>query len=265
MWFIFAIYSFAGSNYYFYNNVIRLLIILFLLLSFVIKSQDEIITKQYQYDPDPNLVITGVVMDTIYYNAYNKSQKILLQDIVAIRENYKQKGSTYNYIKPNYERIYGIRAGNAFFKADYRFSTDIPKELAKLYLMEKFRLYESIPDENVTRPVYLINKETGEKVKLPNIKGFYIYVKNDQLHREIKAKIHFTTTDSTQLIVRAAISGDTHIYSINEEDIEAIGIQSDGALAGRVAMGIISRGASWQFYENKWLTKYDFTVWRLGS
>lgn len=229
-----------------------------------VKSQDEIITKQYQYDPDPNLVITGVVMDTIYYIAFNKSQKILLQDIVAIRENYKQKESIYNFIKPGYERIYGIRAGNAFFKADYRFSTDIPEELAKLYFMEKYRLYESIPDENVTRPVYLINKETGEKVKLPHIKGFYVIFKSDQLHREIKAKVHYTPSDSTQLVIRAAISGDTHVYFLNEEDIEAIGIQSDGALAGRIAMGVVSKGSSWQFYQNKWLTKYDFTVWHLS-
>ena len=43
--------------------------------------------------------------------------------------------------------------------------------------MEKFRIYENIPKENVTSPVYLINKETDEKIKLPHIKGFYVIFK----------------------------------------------------------------------------------------
>jgi hypothetical protein len=229
--------------------------------SFAVRSQDEIITKEYQYDPDPDLRITNAYSDTIYYKSYNKMEKIATENVVA----FKRKGSEgYTYIRQGDQRIYGIKVGNVFFKADYRFSTDIQPELAKLYFMEKFRLYENIPAEHVTKSVYLINKETGEKVKLPPLKGFFIYFKDDQLHREIKAKVHFTTSDSTQLVIRAAISGDTYIYSVNESDIEAIGIQSDGALAGRLALGAVSRGAAGQFYQNRWLTKYDFTVWRLS-
>ena len=230
----------------------------------MILSQDEIITKEYQYDPDPNLVITNAYTDVIYYTSHNKQEKISTDHVVAIRKNYKERGSFYEYMRPSERRIYGIKAGNAFFKADYKFSTGIPEELAKLYFMEKFRIYDNIPVENNSKQVYIINKETGEKVKLPSIKGFYVIFKTDKLHREFKAKVHCATADSTQLIVKADISGETNIYSFYEDDVEAICIQSDGALAGRVAMGVISRGASWQFYQNKWLTKYDFTVWRLS-
>ena len=242
----------------------RIFTILFLLLSLVIKSQDEIITKEYQYDPDPALKIKSLKKDTITYLSKGKLEKIASENVVAVRFNFKQRGSKYTYIKANDERIYGIKLGNAFFKADYRFSTDIQPELAKLYFMEKFRVYDSIIYENVTKQVYIINQETKEKIKLPVIKGFYIYFKNDQLHREIKAHVFYTGTDSTQLIIKAAISGDTYIYSVNEQDIESIGIQSDGALAGRIAVGVMSHGRAVQYYENKWLTKYDFPAWRLS-
>ncbi len=235
-----------------------------MLLSFVIKSQDEIITKEYQYDPDPALKIKSLKKDTITYLSKGKLEKIASDKVVAVRFNYKHRGSKYVYIKANDERIYGIKLGNAFFKADYRFSTDIPEELSKLYFMEKYRVYDSIIYENVTRPVCITNHETKEKIKLPSIKGFYITFKNDQLHREIKAKVHYTGTDSTQLIVKADISGDTYIYFIHESEIESISIQSDGALAGRIAMGVVSRGASWQFYQNKWLNKYQFPEWHLS-
>jgi hypothetical protein len=242
----------------------KIFTILFIFLSFVIKSQDEIITKEYQYDPDPELKIKSLKKDTITYLSKGKLEKIASENVVAVRFNYKQRGSKYLYIRANDERIYGIKLGNAFFKADYRFSTDIQPELAKLYFMEKFRVYDSIIYENVTRQAYIMNTETKEKNKLPPLKGFYIYFKDDQLHREIKAHVFYTTNDSTQLIIKAAISGDTYIYSVNEKDIEAIGIQSDGALAGRMALGAVSRGAAGQFYQNRWLTKFDFPLWRLS-
>ena len=237
--------------------------ILFILLSLAVKSQDEIITKEYQYDPDPNLVITNAYTDVIYYTSYNKQEKISTDNVVAIRRNYKESGSVYEYMRPHERRIYGIKAGNVFFKADYRFSTDIPEELSKLYFMEKYRLYDNIPDEKIEHPTYIKNSETGEKIKLPPIKGFFITFKSDKLHREIKAKVYCTTLDSTQLIIKADISGETNFYSIQESEIEVISIQSDGALAGRIAMGVVSRGASWQFYQNKWLNKYHFPVWHL--
>ncbi|MES2566334.1 MAG: hypothetical protein V4565_05675 [Bacteroidota bacterium] len=231
-----------------------------LVFSLAIKSQDEIITKDYQYDPDPSLKIISVTKDTVTFLSKGKFEKISSEKVVAIR----RKGSRPQYIKPSDERIYGVKLGNAFFKADYRFSTDIQPELSKLYFMEKFRVYDSVIEEKVTRQIFIINNETGEKVKLPSLKGFFIYFKDDQLHREIKGKIHFTTTDSTQLIIRSAISGDTYTYFVNERDIEAIGIQSDGALAGRIALGAVSQGAAGQFYQNRWLTKYDFSLWHLG-
>ena len=242
----------------------KLFFIFFLLLSFVVKSQDEIITKEYQYDPDPELKIKSLKKDTITYMSKGKLEKIPSDKVVAVKFNYKQRGSKYLYIKANEERIYGIKSGNAFFKADYRFSTDIQPELAKLYFMEKFRVYDSIIYENVTRQVCIINLETKEKHKLPPIKGFYIFFKGDQLHREIKGHVFYTGKDSTQLIIKAAISGDSYIYSVPESEIESIGIQSNGALAGRIAVGVMSYGRAVQFYENKWLTKYDFSAWRLA-
>jgi hypothetical protein len=246
------------------KRVIKILTIFFLLLSFVIKSQDEIITKEYQYDPDPALKIKSLKKDTIEYISKGKLEKIASDKVVAVRLNYLERRSKYIYIKASDERIYGIRAGNAFYKADYRFSTDIQPELAKLYFMEKFRVYDSIIYENVTRQAYILNRETKEKNKLPPIKGFFIIFKDDQLHREIKANIYYTGTDSTQLIIKAAISGDSYIYSVNEKNIESIGIQSDGALAGRIALGAVSRGAAGQFYENRWLTKFNFPLWCLS-
>jgi hypothetical protein len=232
-------------------------------ISFVIKSQDEIITKEYQYDPDPNLKISTIRNDTLYYMSKNQLMKLPVESVVAVRRNYKESYSVYEYMRSNERRIYGIKAGNVFFKADYRFSTDIPEELSKLYYMENYKLYDNIPDEKIERSTYIKNNETGEKIKLPHIKGFYIIFKSDKLHREIKAKIYCTTVDSTQLIVKADISGETNFYIIQENDIESISIQSDGALAGRIAMGVVSRGASWKFYQNKWLNKYQFPIWHL--
>lgn len=241
----------------------KIVAILLVFISFAVKSQNEIITKEYQYDPDPALKIKSLKKDTITFLSKGKLEKIASDDVVAVRFNYKERGSKYLYIKPSNERIYGIKLGNAFFKADYRFSTDIPEELAKLYFMERYRVYDSIIYENVSKQVCISNQETKEKIKLPAIKGFYIVFKNDQLHREFKAKVCYTGNDSTQLIIKADISGETHIYSVPESEIEFISIQSDGALAGRIAMGVVSQGHSWQFYQNKWLTKCQFPIWHL--
>ena len=83
-------------------------------------------------------------------------------------------------------------------------------------------------------------------------------------HRTITAKLHFTSTDTTQLFLKIEVNKKVNVYRFKNEEIQALGIESDGATVGRFAVNILSRGRAAQFNHNKWSAKYDFDQWHLS-
>jgi hypothetical protein len=250
--------------------LIKILTIFFLLLSFVIKSQDEIITREYQYDPDPALKIESLRKDTIIYLSHGKLEKIASDKVVAVRLNYKENGSKYIYIKPSDERMYGIKLGNAFFKADYKFNTN-DLALAKECFLERYRVYDTIILENKKGNLSITNKITGKKRRVHKNIRICIYLKDDQLNRSIKGTVYHISSDSSQLILKIPAGGERRIYEFRNEDINAIEMESAPVFTGRITLGLVMISTvflaptSSFFFKKKWYKKYDFDVWHLSK
>jgi hypothetical protein len=252
------------------NIVIKILTIFFLLISFVIKSQDEIITKEYQYDPDPNLTISRVMEDTIYYWANNQTLKIPSEKVIAIRKNYKDSDSKYIYIKPSDERIYGIKLGNAFFKADYKFNAS-NLALAKECFLERYRVYDTVFSENKEGDLSIRNNVTGKRRRVHKNIRICIYLRDDMLNRSIKGVVYHVSSDSSQLILKIPTGGERRIYSFRNEDIKAIEMESASVFLGRNALGLVMISTvflaptSSIFFKKKWYKKFDFDLWHLSK
>ena len=200
----------------------KFLILVFLFcFSLNVKSQDRIIKKEIESKFDPNLKITSNKNDTLYYILSGIEEKISLKDVVAYKMNYREDGSNYYYPKPSDQRIYGIKNDLVYFKADYRFTCS-NIEFSKECYLERFRVYDSIINENKKVDLFIMNNETKERVQIPKIKSFYIYLKGDMLHRTITAKLHFTSTDTTQLFLKIEVNKKVNVYRFKNEEIQAL-------------------------------------------
>ena len=244
-------------------------VIFFLCLCFVMKSQDEIITKEYQYDPDPDLRITRIYKDSIYYRSHNKLEKIATENVIAIRKNYNERGAKYIYINPIDERMYGIKLGNTFFKADYRFNTESPGLSTECFL-ERYRVYDSIIEENKSENLFITNQETSKRKRIHKNVKIYIYLKDDKLNRRIKGKVHYVSKDTTHLILDIGVNGEHHIYSFKNGDIKSLGMEAPLVCIARNTLAIMSilSPVPWTcaFYysRGKWYKNYDFKKWHIS-
>ncbi len=240
-------------------------IVLFLVFYvFGVTAQDRILKKDFQEDDDPNVrvKIAGIQNNTLYYFEAGISKQIAVTDIVAIKEEYIDKTGDYIYLNPQDERIYGIKNDRLYFKADYRFTSSNP-EFSKECFLAKFRIYGSVMPENTDNQLYIWSASEEEKVKIPENASFYIYVKGDELNRNIKARLYYTSNDTTEIVVKIKVNKTDYAYRFKNTDIKALGIESVGAHTGRTAINILSLGRSLQYHNNKWSTKYEFDTWHI--
>lgn len=245
----------------------RFWIILFLGFYFVsAQAQDRIIKREIEYDPDidQTLKIISTRKDTIFYTSNDKPYKIATKDVIAFKKNYKESKQKYHFPKQSDQRIYGIRNDIVYFKADYSFNPADP-ELARECFLEKFRIYDSIVFENLKTDLYLQSSIIDEKVKIPHNVSFYIFPKGDELQRKFKARLYYTSSDTTKLIVKIEAGNEDRIYCFRNNEIEALSIESTGAMVGRLAVHVMSHGHAVQYSKDRWLTKYEFTEWHISK
>lgn len=237
------------------------IISLLLSLSCVI-AQDKFLIRDFQNDNGTGYSVKVLTPrnDTLYYIESGTIKTILLKDVVAIKRNYQSKDAFYVYPTPSDERIFGIKNDKLYYKADYRFTTT-DAELAKECFLAKFRIYGSVMLEKKDTKLFVCNHTEGEKVKLPEIASFYISLKGDMLNRNIKARLYYTSSDTTELIVKIEANKTDYVYRFKSSDIKAIGIESSGAHTGRMAINILSMGRSLQYHNEKWFTRYEFGTW----
>jgi DNA-binding MarR family transcriptional regulator len=235
--------------------------LLFLILSCA-TAQDKILIRDFENSGSisPSAKLLSNFRDTLSYSDSGMVKKIATKDVIATRENYKDKSSVYVYLRPEDERLFGIRNDQLFYKADYRFTTS-DAELAKECFLAKYRVYHDDIRGNTSYKVFICNDSTDEKIKIPESLNFYISVKGDMLNRNIKARLYHTSSDTTELIVKIETNKTDYVYRFKSSDIKALGIESPGAHTGRMAVNIMSMGRSLQYHNDKWFTRYEFGKW----
>lgn len=235
----------------------------FLILSCA-TAQDKILIRAFENE---GLVPSSVKFlsnfrDTLSYSDSGVVKKIAAKDVIAICKNYKDKHSAYVYLRPEDERVFGIKNDQLFYKADYRFTTS-NAELAKECFLARFRIYGEHIQGDTGHKLFVCRDSTGEKVKIPETFKFYISFKGDMLNRNIQARLYKTSADSSEFIVKIEANETNYLYRIDVNDIKAIGIESAGARAGKIAVDALSRGNSRDYYEERWYTRYVLGVWRI--
>lgn len=237
---------------------------LFLILSCA-TAQDKILIRSFENEGlmPPSVKFISNFRDTLIYRDSSGVKKIATKDVIAICENYKDKHSAYVYLRPEDERIFGIRNDQLFYKADYRFTTS-NAELAKECFLAKFRIYdgENI-QSNTDYKLFVCRDSSDEKVKIPESAKFYISLKEDKLNRNIQARLYQTSSDSSVFIVKIEANETNYLYRFRVEDLKAIGIESAGARAGKITVDILSQGRSMQYSTEKWFTRYNLGEWRI--
>lgn len=198
----------------------------------------------------------------VYYHDFGRVKKIAAREVIAFKKNYADKNAAYVYLRPQDERIFGIKDDKLFYKADYRFTTS-HAEFAKECFLAKFRIYGEEVVENTEQRLFVCKDSTGERVKIPESFKFYVSFKGDMLNRNIQARLYRTSSDSMQFIVRIEANETNYLYRINVNDIKAIGIESAGARVGKIAVDALSRGNSRYYYEERWYTRYMLNEWHV--
>ncbi len=237
----------------------------FLLFAFFdLGAQDRLLKRDFQNDNGLGYSVKVLTYgnDTLSYIESGKLQKVPLKDIVAIKKNYQDKDAFYVYPTPGDERIFGIKNDKLYYKADYRFTTN-DAELAKECFLAKFRIYGSVMPKNKDTKIFICNRSEEENVKIPETLNFYVSVKGDILNRNIKARLYYTSSDTTELIVKIEANKTDYVYRFKSSEIKAIGIESPGAHTGRMAVNILSMGRSLQYHNEKWFTRYEFNEWHI--
>lgn len=237
----------------------------FLILSCA-NAQDKILIRDFENNSFPYAVkILSYNQDTFsYYHDFGPVKKISARDVIAFKKNYADKQAVYVYLRPQDERIFGIKDDKLFYKADYRFTTS-NAELAKECYLAKFRIYDEDVQAGTDYHLFVCNDSTGEKVKIPENFKFYISFKDDMLSRNIQARLYQTSEDISQFIVKIEANETNYLYRIGVKDIKAIGIESAGARVGKITVDALSRGNSRYYYEERWYTRYMLDGWHVCS
>ena len=242
-----------------------ILTILFFSLS-VALAQDKVLVRDFENNSFPYAVkILSYDQDTFSYcHDFGRVRKIPARDVIAFKKNYADKQALYVYLRPQDERIFGIKDDKLFYKADYRFTTS-NAELAKECYLAKFRIYDEDVQAGTDYHLFVCNDSTGEEVKIPGNFKFYISFKDDMLNRNIQARLYQTTEDISQFIVKIEANETNYLYRINVKDIKAIGIESAGARIGKITVDALSYGNSRYYYEERWYTRYLMDQWHVCS